>query len=331
MKTKSNLFIAAAVLLSLVAGFLIGISVDYPKLDSDDLSGTVGKVKNYRNAKASEEDIRLRDQLVTDTLMAGNIMKYMQLQYVKAVQLSEVLEQASVEIEKEKNFKVKNPELLSSIEKFRTFLETTKPNFLLTVVSCSNAKGINPVLLRHSVTRSKETIVQMNYGNNAVLNLISALEDYITKEKSADKQIKLAHDLLVRNQVGNALVFQDKVLMKYFEKKMLFGSVLPTSNVNIEENIIKDMETLKGIEIEDAEHLGANYTDQEKLGLDSFEKLNSLVNDVSSLGMMDIENLGINDAEKLGFDDVEKLGFMAFDSEVLGLVLDMESLGMNRI
>ncbi len=321
MKTKSNFFIAAAVLLSLVAGFLIGISVDYPKLNSDDLSGTVGKVNNYRNAKASEEDIRLRDQIVTDTLMASNIMKYMQLQYVKAVQLSVVLNQAAAEIEKEKNFKAKNPELLSSVEKFRTFLETSKPNFLLTVVACSNAKGINPVLLRHSVTRAKETIAQMNYGNNAVLNLISGLEEYITKGKSADKQIKLAHDLLVRNQVGNALVFQDKVLMKYFDKKVMFGSVMPATNgVNIEESVIKDMESLKGIEIEDSERLGYYFTDQEKLGLWSFESLNACYTDASSLGIMDIENLG--------FFDVEKLGLMAFDSETLGFVSDMESLGM---
>jgi len=321
MKTKSNIFVASAILLALVAGFLIGISVNYPKIDSDKLSGTVGKVNNYRNAKASEEDIRLRDQIVTDTLMASNIMKYMQLQYVKAVQLSAVLNQAAAEIEKEKNFKAKNPELLSSVEKFRTFLETSKPNFLLTVVACSNAKGINPVLLRHSVTRAKETIAQMNYGNNAVLNLISGLEQYITKEKSADKQIKLAHDLLVRNQVGNALVFQDKVLMKYFDKKVMFGSVMPATNaVNIEESVIKDMESLKGIEIEDSERLGAGFTDQEKLGFDSFEKLSSMMNDISSLGMMDIEHLGIY--------DVEKLGLIAFDSETLGLVNDMESLGI---
>lgn len=324
MKTKSNIFVASAILLALVAGFLIGISVNYPKIDSDELSGTVGKVNNYRNAKASEEDIRLRDQIVTDTLMASNIMKYMQLQYVKAVQLSAVLNQAAAEIEKEKNFKAKNPELLSSVEKFRTFLETSKPNFLLTVVACSNAKGINPVLLRHSVTRAKETIAQMNYGNNAVLNLISGLEQYITKEKSADKQIKLAHDLLVRNQVGNALVFQDKVLMKYFDKKLMFGSVMPAAGgINIEESITKDMESLKGIEIEDSERLGAGFTDQEKLGFDSFEKLNIIYLDASSLGMMDIEHLGIY--------DVEKLGLIAFDSETLGLVNDMESLGMNRI
>lgn len=324
MKTKSNIFVASAILLALVAGFLIGISVNYPKIDSDELSGTVGKVNNYRNAKASEEDIRLRDQIVTDTLMASNIMKYMQLQYVKAVQLSAVLNQAAAEIEKEKNFKAKNPELLSSVEKFRTFLETSKPNFLLTVVACSNAKGINPVLLRHSVTRAKETIAQMNYGNNAVLNLISGLEQYITKEKSADKQIKLAHDLLVRNQVGNALVFQDKVLMKYFDKKVMFGSVMPaTGGINIEESITKDMESLKGIEIEDSERLGACFRDQEKLGFDSFEKLSSMMNDISSLGMMDIEHLGIY--------DVEKLGVVVFDSEALGLVNDMEILGTNRM
>lgn len=320
MKTKSNLFIASAILLALVAGFLIGISVEYPKINSDELSGTVGKVNNYRNAKASEADIRLKDQIAADTVMAGNIMKYMELQYVKALQLSAVLGQATAEIEKEKNFKVKNQELLSSVEKFRTFLETSKPNFLLVAATCNNAKEVNPVLLRHSVTRANEAIAQMNYGNNVVLNLISGLEDYIAKEKSSDKQIKLAHDLLVRNQVGNALVFHDKVLMKYFEKKKMFGSDCPAaSNTNLDESIRKDMESLKGIEIEDFEQLGAAFYDQEKLGFDNIESLSAGFTEASALGVMDIEHLGIFDFEKLG---------AVLSNESLGIIYDMESLGI---
>ena len=320
MKTKSNLFIASAILLALVAGFLIGISVEYPKINSDELSGTVGKVNNYRNAKASEEDIRLKDQIVADTVMAREIKKYIELQYVKAVQLSAVLSQASDEIEKEKNFKAKNPELLSIVGKYKEFVETSKPNFLLVVAAFSNAKEVNPVLLRHSFIRAKEIIAQMNYGNKSILSLISKLEDYITKERSADKQIMLAHDLLVRNQVGNALMFQDKLLMKYFEKKKMFGSDFPvTSNTNLDESIRKDMESLKGIEIEDFEQLGAAFYDQEKLGFDNIESLSAGYTEASTLGVMDIEHLGIFDFEKLG---------AVLSNESLGIIYDMENLGI---
>ena len=160
----------------------------------------------------------------------------------------------------------------------------------------------------------------MNYSNNVVLNLISGLEDYIAKEKSSDKQIKLAHDLLVRNQVGNALVFHDKVLMKYFEKKKMFGSDFPAaSNTNLDESIRKDMESLKGIEIEDFEQLGAAFYDQEKLGFDNIESLSAGFTEASALGIMDIENLGFFDFEKLG---------NLWGNESLGIIYDMESLGI---
>jgi len=45
MKTNSKLMIGFAIVAALVVGFLIGLFVEYPKVDPDQLSGTIGRVR----------------------------------------------------------------------------------------------------------------------------------------------------------------------------------------------------------------------------------------------------------------------------------------------
>ncbi|MCK9628627.1 MAG: hypothetical protein M0R37_08570 [Bacteroidales bacterium] len=321
MKTKKNLLWPIAVLMALVIGFLIGISVEYPVMNSDDLQGTIGKVKSYRNAKASEADIKLKDQILSDTVMAKNIEKYMNLQYVKAVRLSETIKQALTEIEKDGKFKESNAVSISEVGKYRDFLETAKQNFLLTVAACYTPKDVNPALLRYTINRSREVIAQIEYGNKSVVELIAYLESYLKNGQSDVKNLAIAHDLLLRNQIGTAIVFRDKPLIKYFDKTQMFCVDAPSDvKTDIEASVKKDVESLKGIELIDSEKLGI-VMDSEKLGLIYLDAngLNSFLNSVSDMAVKDLENLGSWDAEKLGN--------CLWDNESLGLVNDMESLG----
>ena len=66
MKANSKLMVGFAIVAALIVGFLIGLVVDIPKIDNEQLSGTIGKVTNYRNAKATEADIELKNDLLTN-------------------------------------------------------------------------------------------------------------------------------------------------------------------------------------------------------------------------------------------------------------------------
>ena len=69
MKTQKGVLTVLVVIVSLAAGFLIGVLVDFPKTDNTELSGTIGRVQNYKNVKITEEDIELKNQLTSDTLI----------------------------------------------------------------------------------------------------------------------------------------------------------------------------------------------------------------------------------------------------------------------
>ncbi|MDX9880997.1 MAG: hypothetical protein RBS73_02960, partial [Prolixibacteraceae bacterium] len=87
MKKSKNLFVIFGIIAALVAGFLIGISVEYPRLNNDELSGTIGKVSNYRNTKVTEADIELKNDLLADSVMRHSVKNFMNFYYVRALEL----------------------------------------------------------------------------------------------------------------------------------------------------------------------------------------------------------------------------------------------------
>jgi len=324
MKKNNSLLLSMAVLLALVVGFVIGISVNYPKVDKDELSGTIGKVKNYRNTKASEADIQLKERFISDTSMAKNVGGYMNLQYVRALRLSGAIKHALNEINSDATFKSGNLHVISEMESFGSFLETVKINFLMAVAASHSMEKVDPVILRSTLSKANETIDQINYRNISVINMISVLESYILdKSKDGNTRLEKAHDILAYNEIGNSLVLQDKVMIKYFEKKRLFGS---ESQADVDNN-------LKGTVNRDIEALN-RVSDMEKLGIIIIletERLGYLIGDVEKLGFNNVDKLMSLDAEKLGarYTDMEQLGSFLNSMEKLGLVNSNEQLRAN--
>jgi hypothetical protein len=67
MKTKTKLLFAIGFIAVLCIGFLIGISVKFPKPDNSDLAGTFGKAEKFHKVQMTAKDIELRSELLKDT------------------------------------------------------------------------------------------------------------------------------------------------------------------------------------------------------------------------------------------------------------------------
>jgi len=67
MKKKNKLLMVFGFIFAILVGFLIGISVDYPEVNNKSVSGTIGKINNYRNSQSSKSDITLQNELTSDT------------------------------------------------------------------------------------------------------------------------------------------------------------------------------------------------------------------------------------------------------------------------
>ncbi|MDX9880998.1 MAG: hypothetical protein RBS73_02965 [Prolixibacteraceae bacterium] len=320
MKKKNNLLITFVIIAALAIGFLIGISVEYPRLNNSELSGTIGKVSNYRNTKATEADIELKNDLLADSVMRHSVKNFMNFYYVRALELGKNIDFAVAEASKNESFKNTSAPEITALENYGKFLGAARKDLLVAVAACESAKEADPAFLRNAIAQANNIVAQMNYRNSAVLNFITGLDAFI-QETGADKNTALnkAHDLLVYNEVASSLVLKDKVVLKFFDKKKLYSKDLTTSPVNVAENIQKDMEQLK---LKDTEQL--NFLDTEKLGvieITDAEKLGGIRYDAEKLGTI------ITDTEKLGFGllDAENLG--SWDTEKLGIILDTENLG----
>jgi hypothetical protein len=67
MKTRRSLLFVIAVIAAGFLGFIIGISVNFPKPDTGELAGTIGKANKYHKTQMTAADIKLRTELSRDT------------------------------------------------------------------------------------------------------------------------------------------------------------------------------------------------------------------------------------------------------------------------
>ncbi len=72
MKSKHVVYAILSLIIVLVIVF---ISINKSNSSTSDLSGTIGKVEKYRKVQLTEEDIKLRNDLMTDTSQISNSIK----------------------------------------------------------------------------------------------------------------------------------------------------------------------------------------------------------------------------------------------------------------
>ena len=349
MKKSGNLFVVLGIIAALVVGFLIGISVDFPKLNNQTLSGTIGKVKNYRNTQVSEVDIQLKNELVTDTAKLKNLRSYFNFYYVGALKMSFDADMAVKEAVAVGPFQNANKTLIASMESYGEFLLSARSDLMLALSACSSVGDTDPIQLRNALNQAKNVVAQINYRDRVVLDFVKELSSFIMLEKAGQyKGLEQAHDILVANEIFTAAITKNKVVLKYLDKTTFFAKSRENhkgiDQQKLSMMIQQDMENL-GLEnrLMDTEKL--NSTDAEKLGGKDSEqlgfyqdasKLSSISADAERLGAVltnDVEKLawGCGDAEKLGLTDIEKLAFSSRvnDSEILGRILDSEALGFD--
>ncbi len=337
------------IVLGLAVGFLLGTLVDYPKANQDNMSGTIRKIDNYRNAKATEADIRLQNTLVSDTLTLIILQNYITYHYLDAIKMSGDIDVAVAEANAVEAFKTSGKSQIDALAKYGLYLSASRLYFLTAMAVSKDPKNTEPALVRNALNQVNNIIAQKNYRNRSVLEFIGQVESFLGSSASGDYSgLKKAHDLLAVNMVHASVVTGDKVMQKFLGKQALISGDKklnwydPTQTMKqVKQDIeklgsIADAEKLSALDAEklniaDAEKLslGVIVLDAAKLGALDAEKLNGCVLDVEKLGyFLFVEQLGkdLLDGEKLGFLDAEKLS--AWDAEKLNTILDAQRLGI---
>lgn len=332
MKTSGKLLSVFGIIGGLIVGFFIGISVEYPNVDNSMISGTVGKVNNYRKAQGSINEIELKNELASDTLKLKSVQQYLNFQYLTAVKMAGDIQIALTEANAVDAFKTTNQASIASLTDYQKFLSSARTDLLLAIAVCKDPEKTDPVMLKEILNQANNMIAQLNFKNRTVLEFIDSLASYINNNQAEKNEgLKKVHDQLTLNEIKTAFMTNNKLIVKSFDKKQLF--------TNVEKlNFFFDQQSLNNQIKQDIEKIGS--WDAEKLGVTDSEKLGNtdkesfgVVNDSELLGVLlfDAEKLGggFTDAEKLGtgFTDTEKLGAGYTDAEKLGIIMDSEKLG----
>jgi len=311
MKKKSKLLMVLGVVLALFVGFLIGISVDYPNIDKSSVAGTIGKINNYRNSQSSKSDIKLQNELTSDTLKLKSVQKLLNFYYMTAVNMDMNVLFTIKEANAIEDFKTANQTRIENLTNYEKFLSSARTDLLLAISVCQKPEETDALLLKELLNQANNVIAQISYRNRTVLEFIDVLASYLEKNKTGQSQeLMKARDILTLSEINLAVKTGDKQLLKNFDYKVF----------------LSDKKVLANIGKNDLTNLVQQ--DMEKLGV---------LRDLEKLGAWDAEQLGrMNDAELLGnlkpFNDAEQLGRvnLANDAEQLGnarIFFDAEQLG----
>ncbi|MEI7831524.1 MAG: hypothetical protein WCI31_17220, partial [Prolixibacteraceae bacterium] len=224
MSKSRSLIIGIGIIAALVIGFLIGISVDYPRLSKRSVSGTIGKVNNYRNTQVSEADILLKNELAADTAKLKMLRGYFNFYYVSALKMTSDVELAVKEATSVEAFQVINKLLTASVESYGKFLLSARTDLLMALGACKSVREADPIQLRNTLNQGRNVVAQINYRDRVVLDFVDALSTFIKSNKPGQYEgLEKAHDLLMANEVYTALITKNKVVLKFLDKTALFS------------------------------------------------------------------------------------------------------------
>jgi len=330
MKKSQKLLIPIFILVSLILGFIAGIIIDYPKDDKTGLSGTIGKMDNYRNIKITEKDIQLRNDLLNNATFLKGYIQYYSAQYTICVKQCDDIDFAVKAADNTASFKTLFPKVIEDLNQYRLTLQQSREDILLALTSLKDLAQSDENNIAQILNVANVSIAQNKYGENCLFIFVESVEKFVqSNNPSLYTDLIKAHDLFSVTQLTIAVISNDKPMLKAYDKKQLFSSnqelkcylsqeklnEIIESDFNDLKSKFPDNEQLKKI-IEDAAQIG-NMEKQLGIIIPSFEKLGGIV---------------IESSEKLKeIEATEKLGGLVFSTEKLnGVIMNGEKLGIEN-
>lgn len=223
MKKKNIILSSIIGIICLIAGFIIGISVDFPKVKKSELAGTIGKLDKYRNVKLSEQDLKLRNELFTDSVLRNNYIRFFSMNYSFYSQISVDIDFSLEAIKNSTDFTNNYETEVKGIETFAGLLESKRPEILLAIGALIDPSEEDSKIILQTVENAKSSIARLLQMESSLVDIIDAMEVYIENSPTDfNDELKKAHDLLIKIKMFSAKVYKDRIMLKYLDTKKPF-------------------------------------------------------------------------------------------------------------
>ena len=316
--TTSNLF-SLNTLFGLAVGILIGfvINMNFPK--SEYLVGSIGRLDSKRNVTITDNDIKLRNELITDTLRLTQYKDYITFIYYKSLRNSVDIDKLSELLSEEKAYNQAFPQTISSLLQYKDYLNYARTDLLsaFQALENQNADEKLPIIEYLNNVQNAAGRIQ-NYESILVNNMIE-LETYFEQQGGEVSQnLRNAHDILAFNVLKTALIAQDEPMLSFLEERKLHQDQQGMLK------LLNDEQSEAEVRVMIAEDNAAILNPDEKVAKEISQTIEDLI---QKLNNSIIESSPVS----LDKNEYAKAGNFSADTSLKDIIKSMEELGMYNV
>ncbi|MEI7831219.1 MAG: hypothetical protein WCI31_15680 [Prolixibacteraceae bacterium] len=253
MKTKVKLIFAISLIAALFIGFMIGISVDYPKPKKTDLAGTFGKAEKFRKTQMTEKDLQLRSELVKDTAKLRSMIQGLVYFSLFTDQLKSSLDMCIISFKSQgMGAQPAEADKINVMKDFSDFIRNNNASLNATIVMLSGFYGKDGGDATQDVERTIQDfgsyVGNMNKKDSVLSQALVGMDNYLLNatalqaRKAEFKQLKSIRDqLLIKGIQLNGLLANKQgavTLIKYAaDSQLKFGDMVSSAAVQSAELI----------------------------------------------------------------------------------------------
>jgi hypothetical protein len=332
MKSSTKILIGVLIAISFIVGFFIGITVDYPKTNKGALSGTIGRMSNYRDVKVTDKDIQLRSDLMTSEAFLKSYRQFYSFNYSSCVKLCDDIDFAIQAAEAIPQFKESYSSAIENLKEYRQTLEQSRLDLLLASSTLQKLKEIDVADLTQIINDANIAITQVKFKENYLLAFVESIEKFIQgNNPNQYSDLIKAHDRFAINQIITAALTNDKPMLKAYNNKKVISSYedlkLYCSTEQINSALQSDFKSLQSA-LKDNSQL--NIYNAALVGIIGGQCM-ELVPAIEKIGVIvcvTSEGSGCVGSHTLGtIDNTEKLGLI-LNTDKLGTIMNSEKLGV---
>jgi hypothetical protein len=335
MKITRTFAIVASLIIGMAIGLLAGIMLINPGLNIMEASGTIGRVKQYRNVRISEADIELRNELLSNNDMLEAYRSYLTFEYSANLRMVEDLNAALKAGRDVTEFYSQNANTLDRMEDYTGYLENARLTILEAIGALNELSGQSQVAVRSLLNSAGNAIVQSHSLSRPVFDFMLGVDSFLKQNPEGDfKQLADAHDQLLANLMMINIINNNLPVLEYLTEKSVLASDLELAQFDKEVlrlKLMEDVSKLEGIVAFDAEKLNALLFDTENLSVFFDSETLSVVMHLSQEDQL--RGIIWSDSERLNMAQLmnsEKLSSF-WDSEKLSGIIGLDSEKLNRL
>jgi len=328
MKTNQKVAVTIIVLVGFVVGLVIGVSLTNPGMSVFEAAGSIGKVDKYRNVKITEDDIELRNTLLTDESLREAYREYLIFEYTAHAKMAEDIQYSLDAAREIAPFRAANAEIIMQLESYSSLIDNARVNILEGIAALSMLPDMNRIAIQSILNDVSNALAQASFRNNILFDYIDVVELFIEGGPRGEfSRLEKAHDLIFVNLLSSSIINDNKFSVRYlmFDKELLtrFENLAMNFDV-LQERIALDMRYPAGVLVAfDQEKLGVNEAGRIGVFWAGREYMNFTAEHMESIfGLREIRAFNVEQMH----DFIRNEHFRTFDFGQVEFALDTEVL-----